>query len=469
MTRKPVPAARRAVAYGRRSHYDSDSMALELQEQMCRDWCERNGYTLVAWFADHGISGRKDTRPQFRAMLRLLADRSQGINALVVPWLNRLCRASGIYYRDIEPLERAGCMLIALDLPGSENPALSRLMLGVMLAIGEYYAAEAGQRMKRYNAGRVLGGLWPGGTPSYGLAWDKAAGRLVANLATAHHARRIFADFAAGRAVVAIARALNQEGVPSPRGGPWSAASVRQLLANPQYRGHLEYDGRRHPGQIERIIAPDLVAAVDARLAASRPRSHAGTRARPLSGLLRCADCGQAVLASTSTRGHNGERVYYGWRCYRYRAGACVGRYIPEPRLEALIAQRIGEALEARAGQVLTAVPEPRADHDAALAGLRRTRERTLALYKAGITNDLEQVQAEVAEIDRTIADLEQKAQPQPAVNMDMILQYADVLQDPGRWYTYPPDHRRRLYQAALRQVWVTTQPDLSIAVEVLF
>ena len=64
--------------------------------------------------------------------------------------------------------------------------------------------------------------------------------------------RRIFEAFAAGESPIAIAKALNPEGIPGPRGGPWSDGALRGharvgtgILRNPLYVGRLVWNRRR--------------------------------------------------------------------------------------------------------------------------------------------------------------------------------------------------------------------------------
>ncbi|MFX9729507.1 recombinase family protein, partial [Acinetobacter baumannii] len=58
--------------------------------------------------------------------------------------------------------------------------------------------------------------------------------------------RRIFTEYAAGRSPVAIARQLNAEGIPGPRGNSWRASTIRPdrtrgngMLSNRLYVGQL--------------------------------------------------------------------------------------------------------------------------------------------------------------------------------------------------------------------------------------
>ena len=109
--------------------------------------------------------------------------------------------------------------------------------------------------------------------------------------------RRIFADYAAGRSPLSIARLLNAEGIPGPLGGAWYDRTIRGrpkhgdgLLRNTLYAGVLRWnraqhvidplDGRhvRRPNTADeyvvaevphlRIVSPELWEAVQSRLVA---------------------------------------------------------------------------------------------------------------------------------------------------------------------------------------------------------
>ena len=80
---------------------------------------------------------------------------------------------------------------------------------------------------------------------------DADAGHLEIDPVKAEILTRIFRDFASGLSSVKIATALNEEGIPGPRGGEWNASTIRGnpkvltgILNNPLYIGRLVW-GRR--------------------------------------------------------------------------------------------------------------------------------------------------------------------------------------------------------------------------------
>ena len=152
---------------------------------------------------------------------------------------------------------------------------------------------------------------------------------------------------AAGMGVKAIAKALNPEGVPSPRpqrGRPraWAPSSVRAVLHRDVYRGVYVYNATkqsdawgqrtcekrpdqevvRTPAPHWRIVSDDLWNAAHRRLDAAgavylrgtagqvwgRPPSELASKYL-LSGKLRCACCGASM--TVRSRAHGKKRFYY--------------------------------------------------------------------------------------------------------------------------------------------------------------
>ena len=138
--------------------------------------------------------------------------------------------------------------------------------------------------------------------------------------------RRIFAEYAAGISPRRIARGLNAEGIPGPRGGLWNASTIngsRQrrngILNNELYRGQITYNRQRFvkdPDTGKRIARPNPedqwiktevahLRIIDDRLweaaqiLKSRYSSQTGnkrqTRKRLLSGLVKCGACGGSM------------------------------------------------------------------------------------------------------------------------------------------------------------------------------
>jgi site-specific DNA recombinase len=90
---------------------------------------------------------------------------------------------------------------------------------------------------KREKASR---GGFSGGAAPLGYHRDLQGGLAVVD-AESLTVLRIFEMRRSGLSLMAIARKLDEEGVPTKRGGSWYPATIRYILDNPKYRGFVEY------------------------------------------------------------------------------------------------------------------------------------------------------------------------------------------------------------------------------------
>ena len=73
-----------------------------------------------------------------------------------------------------------------------------------------------------------------------GYCRDKDGGLAIV-AEEAEIVRRIYSLRRQRKGYKAIADVMNQDGVPTKRGGKWYAATVRYILDNPKYKGLIEY------------------------------------------------------------------------------------------------------------------------------------------------------------------------------------------------------------------------------------
>jgi site-specific DNA recombinase len=92
----------------------------------------------------------------------------------------------------------------------------------------------AGKREKASQGG------FSGGAAPFGYRRDREGGLMVLDAESAV-VLGIFEMRRTGSSLMAIAFKLNNEGVPSKRGGKWYPATIRYILDNPKYLGLSEY------------------------------------------------------------------------------------------------------------------------------------------------------------------------------------------------------------------------------------
>ena len=205
---------KRAVIYTRVSTGKQAESGLSLDDQVaqCGEAIERRGWKIVEHCADQGVSAAKSVRrPALDSALKLLA--AGDADVLVVAKQDRLARTIVLLGQIMATAEREGWDLVILDRDVDTSTPAGRLMLHVLGAMAEYESAIIGERAKMTHRQRKARGLRAGQPP---ILLDDV--RL-----------RIASERAEGRTQTAIATDLNDQSVPTARGGRWYASTVRHV------------------------------------------------------------------------------------------------------------------------------------------------------------------------------------------------------------------------------------------------
>lgn len=322
---RPVPAAApRAILYKRQSTYREESISLELQEQADRDYCERHGYLVAHVIEDAGVSGLKwEKRPGIQEVLRLLRDGEADV-VVVYRW-SRLSRHRLHQALALDAIERAGARVESATEPFDTETAAGGFGRDVLLAAAHYEAQLKGEQWREAHERRLAKGLPSRGGPRFGYV--RAGDTYLPDPATGPLLAGMYADYLDGTGFVTIAKRLNQAGVTTISGGVWSSERVADVLDSGFGGGQLAIGKRRNityrPGAQQPVIDPDVWEAY--REARDSRRGAPGSNrppVYPLSGLLRCGDCGSSMHATAL-----GRETGYGYMCGRWAKtgqGRCV-------------------------------------------------------------------------------------------------------------------------------------------------
>jgi DNA invertase Pin-like site-specific DNA recombinase len=108
----------------------TDTQALAL-----REYAERRGFTIVDEYADEGISGAKDRRPQLD---RLMADaRKRRFDAVLVARFDRFARSTKHLVLTLEEFSSLGIDFISLNESIDTSSAMGRMVFTVIAAVAE--------------------------------------------------------------------------------------------------------------------------------------------------------------------------------------------------------------------------------------------------------------------------------------------------------------------------------------------
>jgi site-specific DNA recombinase len=206
------------------------------------------------------------------------------------------------------------------DLAG-HGPRPARQEFGFLAGEATAEAERTSERVARAKEEAAKHGKYRGGPRPFGFRRDGVTIRKD----EAEVIRQTSAAILAGRTLASVARELNEDGITTSTGKPWTYARLRDVLIRPRNAGLLS-KGRADRGEAEvigrakwpAIIDEETWRALDTLLIDLARRKQNGNEPRWLgSGLYLCSRCGgsmrcTAIGGADSRRG--GSRRYY-YRC----------------------------------------------------------------------------------------------------------------------------------------------------------
>jgi len=242
----------RAAIYARYSSNNQRDASIEDQVEICRRYIAQQGWVLIEVYSDAAISGATTLRPGYQ---KLLEDARKGaFEVVVAEALDRLSRdqedVAGLYKK----LSFASIKLITLA-----EGEISELHVGLKGTMNALYLKDLAQKTRRGLEGRVRQGKSAGGrvygyeiVREFDSAGEPIRGQRRIDENQAKIVRRIFEEYTCGRSSRAIAKRLNEDRVPGPRGKPWSDYSIHGnrrrgagILNNELYIGRLIWNRQR--------------------------------------------------------------------------------------------------------------------------------------------------------------------------------------------------------------------------------
>jgi DNA invertase Pin-like site-specific DNA recombinase len=439
---------RPAVGYLRRST-DRQEQSIGDQREAIERYAYEHGFEVLEWYVDDAISGT--TSDERKAFLQLIADATaQGcpFRYVLTYSVSRFSRGDN---------DEAGFFRFQLRKAGVEVVYTSEGFNGddtddLIRPVKQWQARNESRELSKVTIRGLLSrsgeGWWSGGMPPYGydLAYSALDGRFL--MVVRYHddlskllldedgnvtrvvprgesltlskrdrcrlvpstpervqvVRNIFSWYVTeGLGFKGIADRLNQQGVPSPRGGKWSAqhrdgwamTTIRDLLMNPAYTGDFVWNrhsfakfhriqggravprkglpgpGPEHNRPEDWVVSKDAHPALISRtlFQAARAKREA-RRSDPsdyhyrsgqgahspflLTGLIRCLHCGHTWQGYTTHKGrkrNDGTAVKtLGYACGGYvtKGKACCQRHVlPKEEVEEWVFAQIAHIVQA--------------------------------------------------------------------------------------------------------------------------
>jgi site-specific DNA recombinase len=450
----------RCATYARySSSQQRDASIVDQQRNMMR-YAETKGWRILTdfMFSDEAISGAGLDRPGFQQLLRAAKASPRVIDVILVDDTSRISRSLADTVRLREDLNFTGIRFVAVSQGIDSDDEQADVMMTVHGLVDSLYIKELAKKTHRGLEGLALKGFHTGGS-CFGYRSEKLDGGSQLQIVEGEAAvvRRIFHMSASGLSLKLIAKELNAEGIPPPRGTKkkmqpsWVYTAIREMLRRDIYRGRVVWNKRKYkkrPGTNKRISVPrpenqwvvverpelrivpqDLWERVQANLkatAARFPGMKPGLQNRStsvpylFSGILKCGECG-ANLSILTNRGKNNSGAAYGCP-HHVNRGVCSNnlyqrRDVLERQLLAGLRDRLldNSAIEEIVAQVSRSISSTRLNQPEQVRGLEKAQTQVEvemnnladAIGKSGGSAFLlKALQAKEADYDSILASL---------------------------------------------------------------
>lgn len=350
-----------------------DSESILNQKTMLVSYANERGWEIFGVYSDDDYAGADRSRPEFN---RLIRDAEQRKFNIV------LCKTQSRFTRELELVEKYihglfmewGIRFVSIvDNADTENRGnkKSRQINGL---VNEWYLEDMSENIKSVLDSRRRNGYHIGSFALYGYVKDVSRrGRLLVDREAAEVVKKVFTLYAGGMGKTAIARLLNNRGIPNPTeykrrkgllykpppaksGTLWKYDTITKMLKNEMYIGNMvqgrygsasyktklnkprpESDWIKVENTHEAIISEDLWNKVQQMLK-SRSRPYKGGEIGAFAGKAFCMNCGSR-LCSTKT----GDRRYLCCSRRYVSESGCEGAFIWEKRLEKAVLEQLAD------------------------------------------------------------------------------------------------------------------------------
>lgn len=411
---------KKACIYARYSPGSNQTVqSIEGQLKECRAFADRNGYIIIGEpYIDEKLTGRKNAEKR-DAFQRMIADAARGRWQYVIVYqLDRFSRNkydNAIYK---EKLSRHDVKVISAREQINTEDASGILMETMLEGMAAYYSAELAQKIRRgmdINAEKRLSN---GNNP--GLGYKVVDKQIVIDDANVPHVIRIFEMYANGATMREIINYMNEMGVLTSQGNPFTRNSLAHILRNKRYIGIYSYMGNDTPDALPHIVPQTLFDQVQRRLADNIGAGGRGKAVEDfiLSGKLFCGHC-LVQMTGTSGTSKTGKKLH---SYYKEKGKGCRNLTVTKRKIEDKVIAIVRDMLTEENQQLIASEISALCNNEMDNPNLKRLQRlikennkqkanllQSLKVGKASATA-ANYVFSEIDKLEKEVADLENQA-----------------------------------------------------------
>lgn len=366
----------RVWLYARLSRDEDDELnSLTNQQNIIREFADKNGFNIVGESFDDNVSGMHFNREGISKIYETVERKK--IDAVIVKDLSRLGRHKTQTALFIDYLRENDVKVLSVTENLDTSNENDDLIIGFKGLFNDMYARDISRKVRAGFLQKQKEGLVM--IPPMGYFKDKNTGEILIMEEPANIVRRIFQMYLDGYGLKNIAHKLNEEGYRTPAyyqlkylnkhqgyNKPgittrylWNGTAVKRVLTNEFYCGNLvnhKYmldkinrrrktysadEQIRHDNAVPAIVSKEDFDKVQMLLESKKKDNVRATFSKPYhkyTGLIKCSDCGSSFSCKIRKWKDKPDRVEYVCNSYhRYGKEHCTPHRINETVLDEII------------------------------------------------------------------------------------------------------------------------------------
>ena len=355
----PLPKLKKVAAYARVScgkdeMIHSLSAQVSYYSQMIQN---HPGWEYIGVYSDKAYTGTKSARPDFE---RLLNDcRAGKIDMVITKSISRFARNTLDTLTITRELKNLGIdVYFERERIHSISPD-GELMLTILASFAQEESLSVSENCKWQIRNKFKNGELANLRFLFGYKISK--GEIKIDEENAAIVKWIFDQYTSGTGCTKIAEMLREFGVPTIRGGKWTADRVRNIILNEKYKGdallqkkfvsdHLTKALKKNKGELpmyyaegthEPIVEKDAFDKATEILEKNRKKARTSRKTPKryiFTGKIKCMNCGKNYKRKIYNK-----KIY--WMCQTYAEegrNICSSKQIPEEILMFKVCEALG-------------------------------------------------------------------------------------------------------------------------------
>ena len=379
----------KVAIYSRKSKFTGKGDSVENQVQLCKDYAKTLGVTEFLIYEDEGFSGKNTNRPEF---IKMLEDaKAKKFDTIICYRLDRISRNVSDFSTLIDDLSALNIGFISIKEQFDTTTPMGRAMMFISSVFAQLERETISERVRDNMRELAKDGKWLGGQLPLGYdteiikyvsdGKERKYNILKVNEDEIPLVDDIYNKFLEVGSLTKVSEYLYKNKITGKNGGTITPSMVKEILTNPIYVkssklthhyfeinnilttgeangcGYLTYGKNRngkkvdktnwiyavskHQGIIEDTTWLEIQRVVDKQ---SKKGCRTGSSKNGLlSGILKCAKCGSAMVLTYSSygKGENKTKSYY-YKCNKkYTMYKCSNSNITGKEIEDFVLNKI--------------------------------------------------------------------------------------------------------------------------------